>query len=316
MFPRVVRGLALGVTLVLVAPAAGADDTVVAKQHFAQGMEAFAKGEHRAAAEAFARAFALAPRGATAYNEAMAWHAAGEQALAADAFAAALQAGGMTEDQTLEAERRWAELRLSLGHVTVDAPEGTVLTLGRCKDCRAPLKVHLDPGTYRLQAVFPDRRTAERLLEVQTGQMTVLITPAAPLPTPPPRALSLRPTAPSARAGAPGEPGAEEGSDTPVLGWLALGGSAALAGTAIYLGLEALEARDRYYDSSFTDAEARDRAASFRTWTNVSWTGAAILGGVGVLAIVSSGNAEPHSVSEPGARAWVGPGRVGVEGTF
>jgi len=313
MFPRVVRGLALGATLALVAPEAGADDAVVAKQHFAQGMEAFAKGDHRAAAEAFARAFALAPRGATAYNEALAWHAAGELALAADAFAAALRAGGMTEDQTLEAERRWAELRPSLGHVTVDAPEGTVLTLGRCKDCRAPLKVHLDPGTYRLQAVFPDRRTAERLLEVQTGQMTVLITPATPSPSPAPPAPSSRPMAPLARAGVPG---AEQGSDTPVLGWLALGGSAALAGTAIYLGLEALEARDRYYDSSFTDAEARDRAASFRTWTNVSWAGAAIVGGAGVLAIVSSGSAEPQPGSEPVARAWVGPGRVGVEGTF
>ena len=316
MFPRVVRGLAFCVTLALVAPEAGADDTAVAKQHFAQGMESFAKGDHRVAAEAFSRAFALAPRGATAYNEALAWHAAGELALAADAFAAALQAGGMTEDQKREAERRWAELRPSLGHVTVDAPEGTVLSLGSRTNRPAPLKVHLDPGTYHLQAVFPDRRTAERLLEVQAGQMTVLITPAAPTPTapPPPPAPSSQPTAQPLRVDVPD--GQEAGTDTPVLGWLALGGSAALAGTAIYLGLEALEARDRYYDSSFTDADARERAASFRTWTNVSWTGAAILGGVGVLAIVSSGNAESHSESEAGARAWVGPGRVGVEGTF
>ncbi len=309
---RAVPAWYLFVALWMVTSPSAADDTITAKQQFAEGMEAFGRGNHRAAAEAFSRAFALAPRGATAYNEGLAWHAAGHLARAADAFRCALDMGGLTDAQRIEAETRYSAIRPHVGLVTVEAPAGTLLSLAHRHGSPAPLRIHLDPGTYTVEADFPDRSAAHRAIEVRAGEVMVIIAPATPLPAPHhPSPVVTPPRQPSGVA-----PDGESVEITTWLGWIALGGSAVCAGTAVYLGLEAIEARDRYYRSAFTDASARNRAGTYRTWTNVAWAGAGVLTGVSVFSLSYGTSRDKKTAPERVAGARVGPGHLWVEGTF
>src|SRR5215208_164770 len=67
-----------------------------------------------------------------------------------------------------------------------------------------------------------------------------------------------------------------------------IGAGAACASTAIVLGLSAVSARDDFDASGRSDAEARDRAVTLRTWTNVAWGAAAATAATGAVLLLSA----------------------------
>src|SRR5262245_12193661 len=101
---------------------ARADDEAAAKEAFDRGAELYRAKKFREAAEAFDRARGFAPRGPTAYNAASAWRSANEPALAADAFASALELGGLSDAQKKNATEALKTLDASLGVLDLDGP--------------------------------------------------------------------------------------------------------------------------------------------------------------------------------------------------
>jgi hypothetical protein len=71
-----------------------ADDSAKAGKLFDEATRAYARKEYERAARAFMAAHELMPHGATAYNAAKAWEAAGDKPRGAETFAIALRMGG------------------------------------------------------------------------------------------------------------------------------------------------------------------------------------------------------------------------------
>src|SRR3954469_25885762 len=86
-------------------------DEATAEKRFQDGSAAFARRDYRAAALAFEGAFEQAPSGAAMYNAAQAWALVGDGARTADAFEAAVTAGGLEATQLKTATARLVELR-------------------------------------------------------------------------------------------------------------------------------------------------------------------------------------------------------------
>jgi hypothetical protein len=259
--------------LLVAAPAVANDRLEEASGWFRKGEWAFRHGDPLGAASAFDKAHQLVPHGATVYNAALAWEAAGQPQRAAQALDEALQRGGLSAVQEHDARTRLLKLTPTLGQVVLDAPAGSTITMGHVRRAQPPVKVFLTPGTYAIQAVLDDGTEIERSMDVVIGQQHLdLHAGRAP-------AVVEEAEAPTSRT----------------LGWVAVGGAGVMSGVAIYLGLEALEARDTFNDSGHTDAEAHDRAASLRLWTNVAWAVAGASAATGVVLLL--GSDEPEDAS-------------------
>ncbi len=255
------------VALLVAAPAVANDRLEEASSWFRKGEWSFRHGDPHGAAEAFAKAHQLVPHGATVYNEALAWEAAGQPQRAAQALDEALQRGGLSAVQEHDARTRLLKLTPTLGQVVLDAPAGSTITMGHVRGAQPPVKVFLTPGTYAIRAVLDDGTTIERSMNVAIGQQHLDLHADRTSP-----AIEVERGAPAGRT----------------LGWVAVGGAGAMSGVAIYLGLEALEARDTFNDSGHTDADAHDRAASLRLWTNVAWAVAGASAATGVVLLLGS----------------------------
>ena len=303
-------GLALAIAIALFGAMAHADErTDEASAHFTEGVEAFSKGDARRAAAAFAEAHRLVPHGATVYNAGLAWEAAGEPARAAQAFDEALRRGGLTDEQVTDTRTRLGRLEPTLGRVRVASPDGTSVSLAHVTRGKPGIAIYVKPGRHAVSVTYADGRTERRFVEVGTALVEVSFkdtaADTAPFPTPAP-ASPAREVATSSGSG-------------PTLGWVAVGTSGVLAGAAVYMGLEALSARDAFNDSGQTDASAHDRAASLRTWTNVAWGASVITGGVGVWLLLTpedETSEAPDGVARRGTSMRVTPGGVALEGRF
>ncbi len=274
----VVLGL-LGVT----SPARA--DEASAAETFRAGTAAYARGEYRAAALAFEAAFHEQPHAAALYNAGRSWAAAGAQSRAADAYAAALRASGLDSAQEADSRARLQELEASLGSVQVTAPAGALVSLEHVERAPAPVLVHVTPGDHTAKSVLPGGQAISRTVHVNAGERVTLAfdTPALPAgkaPSPSPDSAK-----PSAEPPSPGRNGRW------AIGWGSLGVAALASGTAIFLGVRALDARDVFDASNHTDQAAQDRAAALRTWTNVTWAAAGALGVAGVVLLATSSRA-------------------------
>ncbi|MEZ4438943.1 MAG: hypothetical protein R3B72_07630 [Polyangiaceae bacterium] len=95
-------------------------------------------------------------------------------------------------------------------------------------------------------------------------------------------------------------------------GFVLMGVGAIAGGAAIGVGVQALAARDDYDASGNRDADARSKAASLRTVTNVLWAGAGALAIAGtVMVIVGWEDEGDASVS-----LEIGPASLGLRGRF
>jgi hypothetical protein len=253
----------------------------LARERFAQARAAFESGNHRDAALLFEDAYRLSPHASAMFNAAVAWDGAQEPARAADAYEVALDLGGLAGDQAAEASTRLAALKKALGYIRILDPVGATATVAHLDRATIPVRVHVAPGSHRIAVETADGRRSTQTVTVGGGQVA---TPQLDLEAARPEPVSKRP----APAPAPPADRPEGGSNQATWGWVALGGSVALSAVAVVLGVNALGARDDFEESARTDTSAHDRAATFRTLTNVAWGGAAVTGGLGLYFVLSA----------------------------
>ncbi|MBI5535209.1 MAG: hypothetical protein HY898_20955 [Deltaproteobacteria bacterium] len=295
----------------LAARGAGAAGTSAqAAREFDRASAAAARGDYLDAAAGFMRAYKLAPHAAPLYNAALAWEAAGDRPRAADGYATALEMGGLGEGQARDASKRLDALERTLGRIDVVGPAGTKVSVAHADRVDTPAHIHLEKGEHTLRAWLPDGRTELKQLAVAIGTMQVTLDRE-------PRADAA--PAPSRSADGPSQATAEPGSLRAV-GWAALGVGVVAGGVTAYLGVQALGARNDYYDSGRTDRDAYDRAGSYRTWTNVALATSLVMAGTGVVILLKS-PARPtdgRATSSESARMWLGggPGSVVLGGRF
>ena len=291
----VALSMALSMTVLLGERRAQAVGTQ-ASEFFRAGEASYARGDFPAAARSFEEAHRRAPHAATLYNAALAWEWAQQIARAADGYESALRMEGLGARQKRDALGRLQALEKRLGHIRVLAPVGGgKVTVAHLELGDIPLVVHVLPGTHEVRLTRDSGRVEKTTVNVAQGQS--LIVQFAPAPAPPTAAApNPAPTpipATSRALNAEPEASVRSPGNLRLWGWAVLGGAVVgLGGTAVYLGTEALQARDRYNDSGRTDLSAYDRASTLRTWTNVLWVGTALVaatGGVLVLTASRSG---------------------------
>jgi hypothetical protein len=102
----------------------------------------------------------------------------------------------------------------------------------------------------------------------------------------------------------------------PIAGWALIGSSAVIGGIAIYTGVRALDARDEYFASEFTDPSSRDEAAALRTWTNVAWVFAGATAATGAVLLFVHAQQTGVSKTTAAVELRVAPAAAAVRGTF
>jgi tetratricopeptide (TPR) repeat protein len=244
--------------------AAHAQSDRQASEFFRAGEAAYGRADFPAAARAFEEAHRRAPHAATLYNAGLAWELAGEAPRAADDYDSALRLGSLDPRQATDANIRLAALEKRLARLAIIAPAGNTVSVAHVEKAEIPVLVHVQPGQYEVTLFRPSGHTDAVPVVGTAGARTEIAFDAdlAPLPAAP--AVDLQ------------TPVAAESDRRRTWAFVGAASGCALGGAAIYLGLEALRARDTYNQSGHTDHGAYDRATSLRTWTNVLWIGAGV----------------------------------------
>ncbi|HVR64095.1 MAG TPA: hypothetical protein VMU50_19485 [Polyangia bacterium] len=274
-----------------------------ASEFFRAGEAAYGRADFAAAARAFEEAHRRAPHAATLYNAGLAWELAGDAPRAADDYDRALKLGGLDARQAADAGSRLGALEKNLGRVAIVAPTGNAASVAHVERAVIPVLVHVHPGSYDVTLFRPSGRTDVVPVTVAASARTEVAFDAdlAPLPSPPARDLGL----PSG--------GEREGASN-AWAWVAAATGAALGGAAIYLGIEALHARDTYNQSGHTDLNAYDRASNLRTWTNVLWIGAGVAGVASLtLFLTAPRRARTATATAMAPRLTIAPTGVGLD---
>jgi tetratricopeptide (TPR) repeat protein len=263
------------------AEASSADARARARDRFLEAKAAHERGEFEKAARLFEEAYRISPQAAVKFNAGISWDRGGDHGRAADAYEAALDMGGLQEQEAVEARERLGALKRELGYLSVDEPVGGVVSVAHVERATVPVRLHVMPGSYPVR-VENGGRSVEQDVRVGAGEV---VNVRLQFGEPPPAAAAVPATKPAAAppATTPGERPAPHRSSAPtVWGWIGIGGGVALSGLAIFLGVQALDEKKTFDDSHHTDVGAHDRAAALRTWSNVAWGGAAVSGGTGL----------------------------------
>lgn len=290
------------------AATARADSASEAAEAYSSGSKAYSRGDFCVAAKHFSRAYELAPHGSAAYSAGLAWQGCGNPARAADAYALAANESEIAPGERDDAKTRLADLEVKLAVLDIRSEEPVKISVAHLTDVATPLHVHVASGRHDLRAVFADGAEVHLEIDAVLGR-TIPVSVARPAESPG-ASDEKRPTSTQ-----PDE-ATSAGSTQRTLGWVALGGAGAAALTAAFLGTRALAARDEYFDSEFTDGDARKRAASLKTWTNVAWGGAAVLGAAGVTLLLTAPKREKAARSEPRVELRLMAGAASLQGVF
>lgn len=291
---RLCAALLLSVTL-LVPGAARAqspppDESAIASQLFRAGAAAFERSDYAAAARAFEESNAHVPRGAALYNAALAWDEAKQIERAADGYAAALARPELEPRDAAEARKRLAVLEPKLGRVAITAPVGGKISIAHAERRAIPVEVHVLPGRYDARVESADGTSVTRSVELAAGATTSIA-----VDVPPAQRVVIFPPRETARA-----PAADESDPKLTWGIVGLGAGAVLAGSSVFFGVQALDARDAFVASGETSERAHDQSSTFRTAANVAWISAAVVGAVGAFLLVTSLSESRPVAARPG----------------
>jgi len=297
MLSRATRVVAAFV-LCLVASPALAREPSAAADAFDEGIGHYRRKAYSDAAEAFLRAYRLEPSADAAYNAGLAWQLAGKSALAATAYQVALTRG-LEPAAATDARARIEGLAPELGRVEVSAPEGALVRVPPFLLEANHAVFFLEPGRHEVRVTLRGGARRARRVDAEAGRTSVLLVEETD---------REHPSSPATKPRADIEPPSSSSAAT-TAGWVAVGAGAAIAGVAVFLGVQALDARDEYNASGHRDAAARARAARLRTYTNVAWGVAGVVGAAGVGLLV-------FAPSAPSTGAAALPRGVAVRGRF
>lgn len=301
----------LALLFVVTAPYARADDAAEARRRYNEGKTALEAGRYREAALNFEAAGRLRKHGAAPYAAAMAWDKAEEPARAADNFHRAIELPGLNAKSKKEAQERLDQLEESLGTVVVSGPEELVVQFEGSTEANPPARLHAPPGINTL-LVARDDKIERRDLKLKAGEvLEVDVTEPIEEPEPEPEPVA---SAPASAEPAPPPPVVKADTDDKqtrkIIGYSAMGAGVLSAGVAVTLGFNTLSARDDFEEQR--TQESYDDAKKLRTWTNVAWVGAAVLGGVGA-ALVFWPTEDDDKKGQEGTGVSLSPTPTGVQ---
>jgi hypothetical protein len=291
----------------------------IAMDRFKQGAEAYARKDYRAAAIAFESAQAAIPAGATIYNAALAWVAASEPLRAGNDFAAALELGGLSAAQSVDAFQRLEAIDKELGHLEVVGPTGSRIAVDGAGEMPVPARVRVLAAEHYISVTRPDGTTDTRRVRVARGasaRVDFAPTAAPPAPEvrqepPPPPAPPLAPPTPQEPAAPPPpEPAsASTSSIQRTLGWVGMGAGVAASGVAVALGVVGVNAKNDFVSRGEHDQGLHDQAIAMRTGANVTWVTAGVLAAGGLVLFLTS---PKHPAHEEGTATTVSLGPTGL----
>ncbi len=274
-----------------------------AAAHFDAGLKLYQQARMRDAAVEFLRAYRLAPHEDALFNAGLALEGSGDSAAAATAYAWAL-GGNLRAEVRPDAQMRFARISSGLGRVRVEAPEGATAEHSVMRTKSLPAVFFVLPGSALITVTLADGRILSRRARVQAGgEVKVRFgRPAAVRPA------TLEGPEPST----PAEPerAASEPFPWRTAGFVGLGAGVGLGVGAFVLRQATLGARDDFVDSGNTDADARDRAISLNTWTNVALVSSLVVGAAGAGVILFA----PEPTADVGV--GLGPDGARVVGRF
>jgi hypothetical protein len=294
--------LALGLVASL-ARAQSAEELQAAGHAFQEGQRAQMRGDYAQAAEMFDLANHTAPSAAALRSAIRMHQSAGHHAAAATRAAHAL-ATYPDDAATVEmASQVIAGCGPLTGHVVITCEPTCALTIGgrvvSADTARADL--YLDPGTHVLRASWPGHRSLERTLEAAVGSnQEVALRSSDPevvssesVVTAPPAEEVSGPTTPPSSGGPTPTPSSSSGL-SPVFFAIAAGLTVAAAATTIGLGIDMLDARNRYVlmptEAGWRDGVGRETATNALLGTSLAL--AAVTVG---LAIFTDWDGEPST---------------------
>jgi hypothetical protein len=216
------------------------------------------------AADAFHEAYKLYPHGDALFNAGMAWEGAGMRAVAATAYARALEEGVRPKAEA-KARSNLAALEKRLGKVVLTMPAGSSIRVDVLTIEGDRATIYVEPGAHALIVNLKDGQRVTRSIEAAPGDtLTEKIEvpkPAEPKSEPKPE----KPPPKESKAGV-----------WRTAGYVSLGVAAIATGAAIIFGLNAVSARNDFNASGETDQDAHDRAISNMHTTNICWGIAAV----------------------------------------
>lgn len=243
---------------------ARADTAEDAGKLFDKGLTLYKKKKFLEAADAFHEAYKLVPLGDALFNAGRAWEGAGMRAVAATAYARAIDEGirGSGMDK---AKANLALLEKRLGKVELTMPAGANIKVDVLVLEGEKVVLYVEPGTSTLIVTLKDGKRVTKEIDATPGD-SLSETIEEPKPPPPPKP-----------APKPVEP---KSNPWRTAGWVSVGVAGVATLGAVVFGLNAWSARDDFRDSGQTDGDARERAVSNMHLTNVCW----VVAGVGAAA--------------------------------
>jgi tetratricopeptide (TPR) repeat protein len=276
------------------APAAGAAATEpdkktrdAARKAYAEGQEAYEKGDFPAAHDGFKRAYDLIPSAHAQYWMAMSLdkqYKVNEALAAFEVFLANPDAAKVGEEKLAAAKARHEELRATtIAQINLTTtPAGATITVdGEEQAGQTPMRLELDPGEHKLVVAAEGHQPKELDLTVEAGQKLEETIELIPEPAPEAEQPAAPPPEPEPT---PPPPPPEEKSMVPAYVTLGIAGAGAVVGTIF--GIMALGKKSDYDDAPTADkADAVERNALI---ADMAFGVAITLGVTGVVLLTSS----------------------------
>ncbi len=304
-------GLALALTLACSAHAgnASADDArEQSRAAFRRGVTLAKDNNYAGARDAFAEAYRLFPHPSILLNLGMARGRSGQLVDAEQDLAKFLaDDGGASAEEIKSARQMLADVRDKLATMLLEVKTaGSKATLDGKPIALVPgqaVPVRAVAGQHALrveaEGFLPAEQTVDLVSKVET-----------------PVAITLQPR-PVAEA--PDSDGAKGGGSRGTIGWVLVGGAAALAGTGGYFGLRALGLRGEWNGLSAQeqqqDPALKDRGRRNALVADVLYASAIVAGGVGVYFLLTPAKSRREARKNQ-ASFFVGPAFTGVRGNF
>jgi hypothetical protein len=157
---------------------AGSEDaiTTMARARFKEGVDFYDKGQYEQARAAFLQAYALKKHPAVLLNLAWSSLKSGHALEGKKYFEQFLnEAKDATEKQKADANDGLSQAKAKLGHIDIQAPSGTDVTVDNDHAGTAPIAdgVYVDPGAHTVKFKTSDGTTDTESVSVLAGQKSV-----------------------------------------------------------------------------------------------------------------------------------------------
>jgi hypothetical protein len=245
-----------------------------AAQAFAEGTEAYRRGDYPAALEAFNRSYKLQPRFLTLCSIARCHEHSGRLVQAAGFYRRCLGEGAEASPKAEQIKQALHAVELQLGRISVRATRGvaTAVIDGKVVG-RTPVEVAVEPGPHQVQLQLEEASSEIVTVEARAGKQQVVLLSL-------PESATAVASQPASRPQPPPQPTRKKVHGAWL--WTTVGLTVAFAVTSAVLGAKTMDANHDYETNP--TKEGYDRVILRRNLTNVFF--ALALGGVATSGVL------------------------------